>query len=46
MRWPELVPERFCRTPAQVTLYGEGLTEDGGPEVISSRGGRGDNYQE
>jgi hypothetical protein len=36
MRWPELVPERFCRTPAQVTLYGEGLTEDGGPEVIFS----------
>ena len=30
------MPERFCRTPAQVILYGEGLTEDGGPEVIFS----------
>lgn len=36
MRWPELVPERFCQIPVQVTLYGEGLTEDGGPEVIFS----------
>lgn len=31
MRWPELVPGALCRTPIAVTLYREGLDEDGAP---------------
>lgn len=31
MRWPDLVPERICKTSAHVVIYGEGLDENGGP---------------
>lgn len=34
MRYPQLVPERMCKTPCHVTIYGEGLNEDGAPMVI------------
>lgn len=33
MRWPTLVPAALCKTPVTVTLYGEGLDEDGAPEI-------------
>lgn len=33
MRFPKLVLPRFCKTPVTVTLYGEGITEDGEPET-------------
>ena len=32
-KYPELVPKWMCKTPIGVTLYGEGLDEDGAPEV-------------
>ncbi|MEG0377590.1 MAG: hypothetical protein RR579_06320 [Eubacterium sp.] len=31
MKYPCLVLERFCKTPIEVTIYGEGLDEDGAP---------------
>lgn len=31
MRWPQLVPRQLCKTEATVTLYREGLDEDGAP---------------
>lgn len=31
MKFPSLVPDRFCKTDIDVTIYGEGLTEDGAP---------------
>ena len=31
MRYPKLVPSRLCKTDIVVTIYGEGLTEDGAP---------------
>lgn len=34
MKWPQLVPERLCKTDCHVTLYGEGVTEDGAPVVL------------
>lgn len=34
MKWPDLVPERVCKTQAHVTIYGEGLDENGGPEKL------------
>lgn len=34
MKYPDLVPERICRIPCHVTIYGEGVTEDGAPEVV------------
>lgn len=36
MSWPVLVPERFCRTPIELHIYGEGLDEDGAPEEVFS----------
>lgn len=35
MKFPKLVLKRFCKTPCEVVLYGEGLTEDGAPTVIT-----------
>jgi len=29
MKYPKLVPEAVCRTPCRVTLYAEGISEDG-----------------
>lgn len=34
MKFPCLVRPRFCKTPVYVALYGEGVTEDGAPEII------------
>lgn len=34
MNYPCLVRKKACKTPISVTLYGEGLTEDGAPVVI------------
>lgn len=36
MRWPELVPGALCKTPIRVTIYGEGLDEDGAPIVLAA----------
>ncbi len=36
MKFPCLVRPRFCKTPVDITLYGEGLTEYGSPVVIFS----------
>lgn len=35
MKYPELVPKWLCKTPVTLTLYGETLTEDGAPEVLT-----------
>lgn len=35
MRYPELVPDRVCKTPCSGVIYGEGLTEDGAPEILA-----------
>ena len=34
MKFPSLVKNQFCKTPVEVTIYGEGLTEDGAPDVL------------
>lgn len=34
MKFPDLVQPRFCKTPVSVALCGEGLSEDGSPEII------------
>ena len=31
MRYPHLVPSRLCKTDIKVTIYDEGLTEEGAP---------------
>lgn len=31
MKWPRLVPSKLCKTEVVVTLYQEGLDEDGAP---------------
>ena len=37
MKYPSLVRQKFCKTPIYLTLYGEGVTEDGAPIVIYER---------
>lgn len=34
MMFPSLVRNEFCKTPVEVTIYGEGVTEDGAPTVV------------
>lgn len=34
MKFPCLIRRRFCKTPIEITVYGEGVTEDGAPEII------------
>ena len=34
MKYPCLVQKRFCKTPIDVVIYGEGVTENGAPETI------------
>ena len=34
MKFPSLVRKQFCKTPVEVTIYGEGLTEDGAPIIL------------
>lgn len=31
MGWPCLVPKALCKTPVRVTIYREGIDEDGAP---------------
>lgn len=31
MKYPNLMPKQFCKTPITVTIYGEGIDEDGAP---------------
>ncbi|MEF9917683.1 MAG: hypothetical protein RR310_07275 [Eubacterium sp.] len=31
MRYPCLVPKKLCKTPITVTVYAEGINEDGAP---------------
>lgn len=33
MKFPSLVKKQFCKTPVEVTIYCEGITEDGSPAV-------------
>ena len=33
MKFPSLVKKQFCKTPVEVTIYDEGVTEDGAPVV-------------
>ena len=36
-KWPSLVPASVCKTEIKVTLYGEGITEDGAPVKSSEK---------
>lgn len=45
MKYPCLIPEKFCNTPIKVTLYDEGLSEDGAPVVILEGADFECNYQ-
>ena len=33
MKFPSLVKKQFCKTPVEVTIYDEGVSEDGSPVV-------------
>lgn len=33
MKFPSLVKKQFCKTPVEVTIYGEGVGEDGSPVI-------------
>lgn len=33
MKFLPLVKKQFCKTPVEVTIYGEGITEDGSPVI-------------
>lgn len=45
MSYPCLVPESFCKTPISVTVYSEGITEDGSP-IVAFKGDLKCNYQD
>lgn len=45
MKFPCLVRPQFCNTPVTVVIYGEGIDEDGAPEIIYS-GEHKCNYQD
>lgn len=34
MKYPCLVPKKLCKTDITVKIEGEGLTEDGAPEIV------------
>ena len=34
MKFPSLVKKQFCKTPVEITIYGEGVTEDGAPSAV------------
>lgn len=36
MRWPELVPDKVCKTECSIQIYEEGLAEEGAPIVALS----------
>ena len=37
VKFPSLVKKQFCKTPVEVTIYGEGIGEDGSPVVVLER---------
>lgn len=37
MKFPKLILSGVQKTPIYVVAYGEGLTEDGAPEIVESR---------
>lgn len=43
--WPDLVPDRCCKTNIHVILYSEDLNEDGGP-IIAFEDNLKCNYQD
>ena len=45
MKFPCLVRPQFCNTPVTVVIYGEGVDEDGAPEIKYS-GEHECNYQD
>lgn len=45
MKYPCIIPEKFCNTPIKVTIHGEGLSEDGAPIVILENSDFKCNYQ-
>ena len=45
MIYPCLVPKSLCKTPVFVTVYGEGITEDGSP-IVAFKGDLKCNYQD
>lgn len=45
MKFPCLIRPQFCNTPVTVVIYGEGIDEDGAPEIIYS-GEHKCNFQE
>ncbi len=45
MKYPCLVPKRLCKTDIHVVLYGEGLSESGGPLVVAEMNLKS-NYQD
>ena len=46
MKYPCLIPEKFCTTPIVVTIEDEGLTEDGAPIVLLQNGEFKCNFQD
>jgi len=34
MRYPNLVPDRVCKTQVHVCIYSEGISEDGAPVIV------------
>ena len=36
MYYPQLVPDKYCKTPISVTIYAEDITEDGEPATVFS----------
>lgn len=46
MKYPKLVPESMCKTPCSVTVYGEGISEDGAPEILLETDTLKCNYQD
>ena len=46
MKWPDLVPMSLCKTTCDVTIYGEGIDEDGAPIIAFSSSDLLCNYQD
>ena len=46
MKYPKLVLPQYCRTPIKVTIYEEGLSEDGGPKIAFEADDLKCNYQD
>lgn len=45
MKYPDLVPKWATKTPISITLYGDGVDEDGAP-IVAFRGDLMCNWQE